>query len=297
MSKPPTTFPEQLGILESRGLIIGDKDIALHALAHANYFRLSAYHPPFLIVGTDKFNPGTRFESIWELYRFDHRLRMLILDAIERCEISFRTRWAYEVAHRHGPNAYEDSTLYSDFATHAKALANVDEEIRRSREDFLNPYQLIGAKRPPTWIVCEVMSLGWLSSLFSKLKVPADRQAIADAYGLDERVLVSFLHHLSVVRNICAHHARLWNRRFTFQFQLPGKKTPSLVSSFNPAAPRQLYNTLVLLAYLLDIIEPDNHWKQRLMDLIKDQSFPVVSHMGFPPDWQSRNLWMKLPTV
>ena len=293
--KPPTTFQEQLSILESRGVVIGTQDTALHALAHANYFRLSSYHPPFLIYGTEKFNPGTRFESIWELYRFDHRLRMLVLDAIERCEISVRTRWAYEMAHRHGPRAYEEAAIHSDAVAHARTLAKVDEEIRRSREEFLQPYQVTGAQRPPVWIVCEVMSLGQLSALYDNLKAPADRQAVANAYALDERVMDSFLHHLTVVRNICAHHARLWNRRFTLTFKTPGKKTPALAPSFNPAAPRQLYNTLVMLAYLLSIIEPDNCWKQRLLELIKGQDFPVASQMGFPPDWQEWPFWKQIP--
>jgi abortive infection bacteriophage resistance protein len=206
--KPPTTFEEQLAILESRGLAIPNRQKALVCLAHANYFRLSCYHPPLLVLGTENFKAGSSFEHLWEMYRFDHQLRMLLLDAIERCEISFRTRWAYELAHLHGPQAYEKESLHKDLVRHRETLVKTDEEIRRSHERFMLPYQGRGAVRPPIWVVCEVMSLGQLSSLYANIANPSDRQMIAETYVVDEIVLGSFLHHLTVVRNLCAHHRR-----------------------------------------------------------------------------------------
>jgi abortive infection bacteriophage resistance protein len=291
MPKPPTTVEEQLGILESRGLIVADRPGALHHLGHANYFRLACYHHPFLRPGSDAFVPGTRFEDLWEIYRFDHHLRMLVLDVIERCEISFRTRWAYELAHRHGPRAYENPAIHRDTAKHGDTLAKVDAEIRRSTEEFLRPHRSAGAPRPPIWMVCEVMSLGQLSALYDNLSAPSDRQAIADTYALDEIVLRSFLHHLTVVRNICAHHARLWNRHFAFTFTPPRKKPPGLLPQFTSAQPRCIYNTLVMLAWLLDGIEPGHHWTKRLLQLIDSQRFPVAQHLGCPPGWRERPIW------
>jgi abortive infection bacteriophage resistance protein len=290
MSKPPTTFEQQLLLLESRGLIVSDRPLALHRLAHANYFRLNCYRHPLQIPGTDTFSPGSQFDVLWEIYRFDHLFRILMLDAIERCEISFRTQWAYVLAHAHGPQAYENPAIHRDPSTHQKTLSKIDTEIRRSTEDFLSPHRGIGTMRPPTWMVCEVMSLGQLSALYDNLAAPADRQAIADAYGFDEKVLRSFLHHLTVVRNVCAHHARLWNRRFAVTFTLPRKKPATLLAQFHSDT-RAIYNTLVVLIGLLDIIEPGQHWANRLIKLLSDHSWDITPHMGFPPDWRERTLW------
>jgi abortive infection bacteriophage resistance protein len=292
MWKPPTTFEEQLLLLESRGLVVSDRPLALHRLAHANYFRLNCYRHPFQIPGSDTFYRGSHFDGLWEIYRFDHLFRIHMLDAIERCEVSFRTQWAYVLAHTHGPQSYENPAIHHVASAHQKTLAKLDSEFRRSTEDFLSSHRRTGAARPPIWMVCEVMSLGQLSALYDNLAAPADRQAIADAYGFDEKVLRSFLHHLTVVRNVCAHHARLWNRRFAVTFTLPRKKPAALFAQLHSDT-RAVYNTLVVLTGLLDIIEPGQHWANRLIKLLNDHSWDLTPHMGFPDDWRERTLWKK----
>jgi len=292
MPDSPTTLEQQLALLESHGLIVPDRKLALHRLAHANYFRLNCYRHPFLHRGSELFLSGTRFDRLWEIYRFDHLFRILMLDAIERCEVSFRTRWAYVLAHQHGPQCYENALIHRDSAAHQKTLSKIDLEIRRSTEDFLGPYRRTAHARPPIWVVCEVMSLGQLSAIYENLAAPADRQAISDAYGFDEKVLRSFLHHLTVVRNVCAHHARLWNRRFAVTFTLPRKKPSFLVPHFHTDL-RAIHNTLVVLTGLLDLIEPGQHWSKRLVTLICSHSWDITPHMGFPPDWKDRNNWKK----
>jgi abortive infection bacteriophage resistance protein len=94
-----------------------------------------------------------------------------------------------------------------------------------------------------------------LSKWYANLSTSADRNAIANVYGMDEINLVSFLHHLSTVRNICAHHSRLWNREFTFTFKLPKKRPKQLlqVLNFSPSTSKRIYNTLVMLDYLMVI--------------------------------------------
>lgn len=294
--KPPKTFDEQLAIMESRGLVVKDRSMALRHLASANYFRLNGYRHPFLQADSETFRPGTSFDQIWGLYRFDHRVRLAVMDAIERCEIAFRTRWAYELAHKYGPQSYEDVGLHKKPHVDASTLAKIDEEIARSHEDFLQPYrskQIPG--RPPIWMVCEVMSLGHLSNCCRNLKAAAVRTAIAAPFGLDESVCTSFMHHLTVVRNFCAHHSRIWNRRFTITFSLPQTKPGELARSVNPPAGRQIYNTIVVLAHLLDVIEPGNRWCAHMCGLLDSTDFDVYPHMGFPRDWRELPIWRGIP--
>ncbi len=303
-AKTPKTYSEQVALLQSRGLIVADVQLAERCLVHHNYYRLSAYRYPLTVHGDpDRFKPGVTFENLWELYEFDRQLRHLVLEASKRVEISVRSRWAYEVGHRHGSQAYEDAKFFNSIPYHQTALERLDDELARSQEEFVAHFRTVyGMRRPPIWAACEVMMFGQVSNFYSHLREPKLRQVIADTYSLDERVLRSFLHHLNVVRNTCAHHSRLWNRRFTVSLQLPRTKPPTLVSSFDsmparsgsilqPRAPNKIYNTLVMLAHLMNVIDPTANWQHRLSDLITKQTFPVAGHMGFPGNWLSRPIW------
>lgn len=305
-AKTPKTYSEQVALLQSRGLIVADVRFAEHCLLHHNYYRISAYRFPLTLRGDpDRFQPGVTFENLWDLYEFDRRLRHLVLEASKRVEISVRSRWAYEVGHRHGSQAYEQPRFFRPAKYHHTALEKLDLELTRSQEEFVAHFRHVyGMSRPPIWAACEVMMFGQVSNFYSHLAEPSLRQVIADTYSLDERVLVSFLHHLNVVRNTCAHHSRLWNRRFTVSLQPPRTKPPSLVSNFDPVpaksatnpsptAPNKIYNTLVMLAHLMNIIDPAANWRHRVRDVITHQTFPVAAHMGFPANWLSRSIWQR----
>jgi abortive infection bacteriophage resistance protein len=126
------------------------------------------------------------------------------------------------------------------------------------------------------------------------------RQAIATTYQLDEKIFCSLFHHLSVLRNTAAHHSRIWNRKFAVTFQLPRKKPAHLWDNFciDPqhgiGKERKLYNTLVLLIHLLQVIEPATHWPQHLLQLLHTLDPALIKDMGFPTDWQSRPIWQGL---
>ncbi len=223
---------------------------------------------------------------------FDRELWLLVMDAIERLEVSIRTQWADNLAHRDDPHAYLEAAIFKNASVHQRCMSKLKEELGRSKEVFVSHYQnnYADPELPPIWAVVEVMSLGQLSKWVSGLSRGQDRQAIAKNYGIDEIVLISFLHHLTIVRNICAHHGRLWNRRFGFQAKMPRKPKP-LQQSLNPEQAKYLYNTLVMLVHFMDIISPDHHWKLRLIALF--EKHPIVSHksMGFLSGWLFYPIW------
>ncbi|MEX2365439.1 MAG: hypothetical protein WD601_02455, partial [Pseudohongiellaceae bacterium] len=64
----------------------------------------------------------------------------------------------------------------------------------------------------------------------------------------------------------------------------------AVLANLNPATSKKLYNTLVMLGYLLDNISPGHHWKQRLRQLIQDYDIGE-SAMGFPVNWQDQPFW------
>lgn len=140
-------------------------------------------------------------------------------------------------------------------------------------------------------MACEVLTLGQLSQWLDNLKHRQDRQAVAQAFGIDEVVLCAFAHHLATVRNLCAHHGRVWNRKFTIKMKLPTRPAIAAAQS-NPAQDRKVYNTLLMLALLLDRICPQTTWKTRLVRLLATMPPATPETMGFPSGWQTLPVWV-----
>lgn len=291
--KPATTYAQQIELLRRRGMDISDPAKAEHCLRHVHYYRLCAYWLPFEADhATHRFREGTRFEDVWNLYVFDRELRLLVMDAIERVEVAVRGRWAYEMAHRHGPHSHLDREFASNEGLWEQNLETLRDEVTRSRETFIRHLKETYSEiLPPIWAVCEVMSLGQLSRWFGNLRPMATRTAIAAAFDVDQSVLAGLLHHLTHVRNVCAHHNRLWNREFTITPELPRTKPRGLASQLARSS-RRLYNTLALLSHALSIVSPKSHWRTNLVGLISRHGIDV-EEMGFPTEWKEYSLWQE----
>lgn len=298
-NKPPTTFNDQVNKLVSRGLAIPDQSKAEFYLSQLNYYRFSAYCLPFeQDHASHRFQPNTAFDDVLNLYIFDRELRLLVLDAIERIEVSLRTQMAYHLSHNHNTaHPHLKPELFFNPIIYGRSLNNLDGDVRRSKEEFIkhltDKYEEL---LPPIWASVELMTMGQLSKWFSNIKARRDKQAISRAYGLDEKIMTSFCEHLSLVRNHAAHHARLWNRDFTKTPMLPRQGDADLLSSLftlpdNDRRLRKLYNTFVILAYLMNKICGENHWTNRLKRLIHDHNVDA-SKMGFPDDWKQKPIWL-----
>lgn len=293
--KPAKTISEQVQILVDRGLNVPDKSKAAHYLSHLNYYRLSGYWLPFEASRSPhEFTAGTAFDDVLNLYVFDRELRLLILDAIERVEVSIRTQWAYHFSHYAGAHCYLDAKYSSSTPKHREGLRKLAQDITRSKEPYIEHYLRTytdPADWPPAWAVCEVMSLGQLSYWYSILGSTKPKKAIAKTYGVLAPFLKSALHALSVLRNLCAHQSRVWNRQLTVVVAKPHVGPKAFLDAFVPEqSNRKIYNTLCVLKHFLDVISPDHTWHQRLSNLLAEHAIDIEK-MGFPEDWESRTLW------
>lgn len=296
--KPSLTVQDQVALLKQRGMVIADDQAAEHALTHISYYRLRAYWYPF---ETDPSNqghalqPGTQFELVLALYNFDRRLRLLINDAIERIEVAARGAWAHHLALNYGPHGYLDRNLYPKGprdARYQRNLTQLQEEISRSHDTFIKHYAntYSAPALPPVWMVAEVMSFGLLSKWVSLLAARRDRLAISRTLGLNDKIFTSFLHHLATVRNVCAHHGRLWNRRLTVTATLPSEP-PGLAAAMNSNSDRRIYNTLAIMAFILKRIAPTSEWREALLNLLSEHPTKDFASMGFPEGWEALPLW------
>ncbi|WP_457670015.1 Abi family protein [Thiolapillus sp.] len=299
--KPPTTVSDQIELLARRGMRISED--AAHYLTHIGYYRLRGYWIPFEEAnppeGDHRFRAATSFDDILNLYIFDRELKLLVTDAIERIEVSVRNQWVDVLAQEHGAHAYLKSELFRSQRQFGRCLSELSSEYDRSKETHIKHYKKKYGEPdlPPIWAAVDIMTLGQFSHWLSNLKPKALKSRIAKTYGLDEDVLCSFLHHLTIIRNICAHHGRLWNRSMTITMKLPRSKPAELNGVIDRGpdpnqAPRKLYNTLVMMAWFLDCISPEHHFRQRLMGLIDTHGIQATA-MGFPSDWRESKFWME----
>ena len=265
-SKPSLTISQQIEQLKSRGMQFDNESKAKYYLENLNYYRLSGYWLPFESSHLPHlFNDNTRFERVLELYIFDRELRLLMLDAIERIEVSVRSHLAYELSQKYGSHPHLNAELFKPHYRYKQVLEKLKSEAGRNKEPFARHFkQKYSEELPPIWASVELMTLGQVSNWFGMIKLRQDRQLISKYYEIDEKVLASFLHHLTIIRNICAHHSMLFNSKLTVEFTIP-KHTKE---SFNHKERKKLFNTFVMIEYLMDKINKDNHWRERLEVLV-----------------------------
>lgn len=229
----PLDFNQQVALLKSNGLAFADEQKALHTLQQVSYFRLKSYLMPLM---DDKvshtFKIGTSFEQAFELYKFDSHLRKLVASELEKIEVSIRTQMAYILADEIDIYWFSDSANFANPTKHATTLSNLKAELDRSDDDqilrFKNTYS---DPFPPAWMTLEVSSFGTLSMFFKLLRPSLAKRKIANFYGVSDSVFESWLHSIVYVRNICAHHSRLWNKTLRIQPLFPRKTASVFLSS------------------------------------------------------------------
>ncbi|HEX7388173.1 MAG TPA: Abi family protein [Castellaniella sp.] len=255
-----------------------DPERALRWLTSVNYYRLSAYFLPFK--EGENFRPGSDFNDIAGLYIFDRKLRLLMLDAIERIEVAIRTAVTYEIAHTYGPFGHTEPANFSSDFKHERFMDDLNTEERRARETFTKHFREKYGEDPclPVWMATELLSFGTVSKLYQSLQ-PKLRQRIARPYGVDAKFLISWLHVLTYIRNVCAHHKRLWNRHLAIRPKIPSKKviTPLTIPDTG-----RLYAVVVVVRYLMTVISPHSLWQDRLTGLLAEHPDVSLAAMGFP---------------
>lgn len=291
-TKGPLTFEMQIELLKSRGLSVPDEKRAANYLSNINYYRLSAYMLPLKMQGTDRFIEGTTFDDILDLYLFDRELRLLVFDVIERIEIAFRTQMSYQLSFHGGPYWFEDRSYFRDTGRWVNQLKNLDTEVERAKEVFKEHFfqKYDEHQRMPIWMTSEVLSLGLLSKIYRNLNMSVGKKRIAHHFGLPTPyVLESWMQSITYVRNICAHHSRLWNRILTNRPSFLSKPTNVWLTP-EPDNDKAYYFICCIL-YLLRSVNPDTRFVAHFKSLLS--RYPKLDKlaMGFPSNWEAEPFW------
>ena len=294
--KPALTFSEQFELLKSRGLIVNDESHALSQLSSISYYRLSAYLYPLRVrdeqgdVGNN-FIAGTSFDQVIDLYEFDRHLRLLVIDAIERIEVYMRTLISYHLGYTYGAFGHTNAANFHSNFDHAEWLSKLENEIDRSSDAFVVHYKnkYSGFPSLPIWMATEVMSLGSLSFCYKGLE-HKDKKAISSQLHIHHKALADWLHTLTYIRNVCAHHSRLWNRELSIRPERPRAAVWNA-----PLTPRndRIFYILLMLRYLLKTTSNGTSWCNRCNELLEPiaQEEKWRTAMGMPENWMEHPLW------
>lgn len=266
-------------------------------LCNISYYRLSAYWYTFLEnpKSNHRFMDDTTFEKALDTYVFDRRLRLLIFDEIERIEIALRTTIIHQFCIEYGNNWYENKSLFRGHDKYFYKFNSIlQDEMNKTSEVFIKHYRkkYDTPPNPPAWMALELVSFGQLSMLYKNLKNCEARKKVAQHFGLDGHVLESWLETLSYVRNACAHHMRLWNRKLPRTPILPRNPENSWLEEL-PAADKtnRIYVCLSAINYLLSVISPGNSFSKKINELLGKYPDLPRDYMGFTPDWNKEAIW------
>jgi abortive infection bacteriophage resistance protein len=294
--KKPLTPDEHIALLKRRGLVIADEKLARHYLKFIGYYRLSGYMLAFQRGDRTKdhhaFAPGTTFEAVLGTYTFDRKLRLLVMDAIERIEIGVKSVIMNEMCVPYGSHWYMNKDHFrtgfnfdafmqtvqkdTDYGRGPDKVRNIS--LKHYYQEYDTP------PMPPLWMVFEALTFGTVSLMFGWLP-HADQKRIAGQIGIPVPVLKSWLHTTSTLRNLCAHHARIWSRVFTFK--------PLVMDAYREDfTPNTLfYSQAAMLHVLMRRISPHTRWAERLKSLCAEYPGIDRGKMGFPDVWENRKVW------
>lgn len=282
-SKPPLIGSQQIKLLKKRGLIIEDIEEATQFLENHSYYRFSAYTYVFENNTSPEkrdhqFIAGTRFSDVHNIYKFDQELRMILFSALSSLEVALRTRICLELANHHSSGFFYLHERHYKDREHGLSnfLSMLDTATQKSREVFITHYKKhydLKAQGLPLWFAIEILSFGQVSRFFDSL-TRANQKVVARGLGIrQDQLLPSWLEFLSYIRNICAHHSRLWNRKLT--------KTPKNDRDIRLLQESSVAQAILVIAKLYSYCELPLDFLKDLERLFK--SYPEITpeRLGF----------------
>lgn len=308
VNKDSRSIEEQIELLENRGMQFIDKSKAKTYLSRISYYRLKGY---WWDLQKDRikheFNKGIYFEDIIHYYYFDKELRLILFSAIESIEIALRTKLIYHLSQGYGGTFHFNPDLFTNKEHHNNSLKELNSEFLRSNEnfakDFKRKYGIKGEDKkyfrltedPDAWIIFEVATFGTLSKMYKNLnhQLP-EKSIIAQEFGLNlHNELSSWLEAISYLRNIIAHHSRIWNRNMVKRpMELKNPRNNWLIKPLTEIQQKKPYNIIVSMIYLCNAIGEGEEFKKKLLAFLNENSKLSISNMGFTEKWQDEPIWL-----
>lgn len=290
-SKVPLSCEDHIELLKSRALIIDSDERAAKYLGTVGYYRLTGYMY-HLQTRDDKhtFIAKTSFDDILNLYQFDKKLRAIIMEYMERIEVAVKAKLTNHFSLTHGFFWYTNEALYIDKGLHASLIAEITDSFLDPQEHYLRAFKYDDTM-PPSNMALETLTLGKIARLFKALANGQEKQEIAKEFNIVSTTLTSWLVYLTNVRNLCAHHSRLWNKRVTADRPfIPTRKEYKFHGELTHDFNTSMYGIISIINRLLLGFNQENRFIDKIESLIEAHKIDT-SFMGFPANWKEAAPW------
>ena len=276
-------------------MLMEDEQKVENYLMNIGYHRLSAYIYPFYKSPKDDMvlKDGTTFKQALTLYRFDKKLRILLFNEIEKIEVAIRSILANIGCQELGDKYWITRPEY--FANADKfnqTLAVIEKELASSKEDYIEDFRRNYVESyPPAWMITEVLSFGNLNYIYSNIASNKLMKRIADYFGLKPQVFTSWLTVLTNLRNMCCHHARVWNRDFMLTPSELHKVSSTWIDT-SKIDKKRIFYRLCIIRYILASVSPNNNFNEKIANLLDRFPSIYIAAMGFYEGWENEHLWL-----
>ena len=224
------------------------------------------------------------------------------MSAISKIEIAIRAQIINQYSIVHKSHWHIDSSLFKSIDLYNRFFQNLEESCKKSEDNFVFHYyeKYNIPSTPPNWVCIEIISFGQLSHLYKDLDdSKGPKINVAKYFGLSTTNLMSeWIHAIHIIRNICAHHGRLWNKSIPVNVLDPTKVPKDVIFPFVAKIPvdkyrYRLYSSICCIQYLLDIIEPNNDFRTGIKNLMSQIPANRKGDMGFVKNWNKEKFWNK----
>lgn len=289
-NKPFTSIKQQIEILKQRGLTIDNDEDATKFLSRNNYYRVSGYS--LTLRSHDQFFPTANFQNIIDIYEFDHELRHILLKYIEQIEVTVKSIYSHKFSEKYGSTGYLNSKYFTDKSKHKVILEKAEEQkkARLKHEAYLKHFVSDLKEDIPLWAYVDLLTISDISILFS-ISPNELKENIAKEMGIHHKgdtLLGQFMHSITIIRNICAHGGRLFNRLFEQKPNLNSNEKNLLIKKEdNTLDNAHLYGFILIIRRLL-LPEEFKNMKKEIIELSKKYPFVRMDYYGFRFDWQEK---------
>jgi len=298
--KESLTAEEQLNLLIKRNLKVDNYKSAVDILKRVGYYHLSSYMRLFQEGENHIFKDNVEFADLINLFNFDSELRHITFKAIEKIEVAYRVAISNVMCKKYGSHWFTNKETFKtkidletnqeiDYVEICKEIIN--KEIKKKDDEYAETFianyynKYNEPELPPFWMVVETFTIGSLNKLYQNIN-PKDKKEIIEYLGFNSDAkfirFSNWLYALSVIRNICAHHSRLFNRIFRIS---PSKHDK--IQEFQGIDNNRFYYISMIINYYLVTILNDKSFEIDLQRLFSKYKSTDKTKMGFPKDWDS----------
>lgn len=281
---------EIVSLMQERGLIINNKKNAEETVREIGYFRFKGYCVNFYeSTDPERFKKGTKISDVYAAYLFDSHLRTILIQGCQSVEVELKAAMSMEIAQKHGPILSAISFKRdTDFEKFQERFDDARKKGILRKERYVKHYIQKYDGEFPIWVDVELLTMGNASKLFSLLSDDIKKQiatslSITSEEPVKAIYLESWVHWLTILRNVCAHNSRLFGRHMPIKAKIARKDQGKI-------AQNTVYTSLFIFFHLL----PKQQFAQ-LVNIIDTEvkrfgSFVDISKIGFPADWKAQTL-------